>query len=235
VNERGDIVGTYQVPNLDEITNGFLWTPKDGFTDLGAFFPAAINNRGDIAGSCGDEARTWWHPCLWQNGRVTKIGEEWLYGAAGDVNERGEVVGQLLVYPFRWSAAGGTVMLPTDAGGRDVTAFAQAVNNRGDVVGFRYDYERTVPMRWSPRGEATVTDGLGLHATFSAVNASGWAAGRYTVEVGPNRYDWEAFLMSPRGEMTVLGRGYPVAINDGGSVLGMVEGAERQVVVWRRR
>ena len=56
VNDRGAVVGYFRV-GAAVAPRGFLWTAREGLTDLGpAFLPSAINNRGDIAGTCSVSA-----------------------------------------------------------------------------------------------------------------------------------------------------------------------------------
>lgn len=232
VNDRGDVVGTYQAPGLDETTAGFLWTRKAGFLDLGTFWPAAINNRGVMAGLCVEAEGS--HPCVWEDGRVTKLGEEWPYGSALDINERGQVVGQVLLSGFVWTPGAGIVLLPGSAQGPDVVTYGGAINNGGDVVGSQYNHPSTSPMRWSEWGEVGAIAPFEHDAVLVGINDGGWSIGRYGVEVEPGHFVWEAFLLSPAGEITDLGRGYPIAITNDGRIIGVSEAGEPRTVIWRR-
>jgi probable HAF family extracellular repeat protein len=109
VNEHGDVVGTStdDGPDGTVVTRGLLW--KDGRTiDLGNLggtgtAPAAINDNGQIVGtSTIASAVSESHPFLWENGRMTDLSAfrgdldfEPAFGSAGDINNRGQILGGL--------------------------------------------------------------------------------------------------------------------------------------------
>jgi len=99
---------------------------------LGGINPTAINDRGQVVGRCGRRA------CLWERGTTVDLGALAAdrESSAGDINNRGEIVG--------WSeTASGRIHAVRWNGGRiedldprpDGFSEAVAVNARGDIVG----------------------------------------------------------------------------------------------------
>ena len=136
INNHGTIVGhiVYKC-----IPSGFMWTEADGDVDLGGFVPNAINDRGQMAGSCVEELSQnfQFRPCFWEDdSSITDLSDGARFGAAFDINDRGEVVGQVELSAFVWSPRTGTVRLPTELPGQSV-ASAAAINDRGLIAGFR--------------------------------------------------------------------------------------------------
>ena len=87
INNLGQIVGWHK-PTWAKLPRGFLW--ENGITrDLGSgFLPRAINDRGQIVGSCGKRA------CVWESGKLTKLDELGYHDAvATAINERQQIVG----------------------------------------------------------------------------------------------------------------------------------------------
>jgi probable HAF family extracellular repeat protein len=87
INNLGQIVG-WRKPTWARLRRGFLW--ENGITrDLGSgFLPEAINDRGQIVGSCGKRA------CVWESGKLTKLDELGYHDAvAAAINERQQIVG----------------------------------------------------------------------------------------------------------------------------------------------
>jgi len=82
INNRGTIVGNI-VYNM--VPRGFMWSEADGFVDLGSFLPNAINDRGQIAGTCVEELSQnfqFW-PCFWEDGSITELGDGGRRAVAG--------------------------------------------------------------------------------------------------------------------------------------------------------
>jgi hypothetical protein len=232
VNDRGSIVGVL-LDASGEFVSGFLWTPRQGVIELGAFVPAAINNRGQISGSCF-EANGSGRPCLWEDGVRVELGDGVTYGAALAINERGEVAGQLELSAFVWSRRTGLMLLPSS--GPDHTTFAEGINNHTELVGAEFDgsSSKTFPVRWTRSGEIRTLPQF--EGPFLAINASGLAVGRYAVPVAEHRFDWVAFAETRGGTLVSLGFGLPLAVNDRGAILGTTgTGGNQRVVIWRIR
>jgi hypothetical protein len=232
VNNRDAIVGVLEHPG--DRSSGYLWTPENGVVDLGSFFPAAINDRGEIAGTCREDISSDPRPCLWEDGIVTVLGDGASFGGAFDISKRGHAAGQLLNAAFVWSRRAGLTLLPSSSGASGVISAALALNNSGEVVGFEApDGVVSTPVRWTRSGRVETFDSL-LRGTFVSINSSGLAVGRYLVEISEGVFDWYGFASTRRGDVLGLGPGIPVAVNDRGAILGMtvIDGAPR-VVVWR--
>jgi probable HAF family extracellular repeat protein len=108
MNDRGEIVGDRF------LGQGFVWSDGSA-TDLPTLggresFPAAINDRGWIAGVT-DTAAGAFRAVLYHDGAITELGSlGGGYGAARDVNEHAQVVGESLtasgvVHAFLWQKA----------------------------------------------------------------------------------------------------------------------------------
>ncbi len=97
INNRGQVVG-WRTGAGGKLSRGFLWE-NGGMVDLAGFMPAAINDRGQIVGSCSLRA------CVWQRGRITKLRDlGYSYPVATGINERQQVVGS--------GQAGGGQLMP---------------------------------------------------------------------------------------------------------------------------
>lgn len=149
INDAGQICGTGQ---FDGQSTSYRLTP-DGFLDeFGQSWPSLesfpfgggigglrINSDGDVAGQFGDVAAVYT-----ASGQLVTLG--FLYGAdnyseALDLNDSGQAVGFSGTNPgffraFRFEAGAGMIDLGYISADRGkVQAFAQAINNAGDVVG----------------------------------------------------------------------------------------------------
>jgi uncharacterized membrane protein len=166
-------------------------------------------------------------PYLWENGVLTELGGDAAYGIASDINERGQVVGQVLLGAFLWGARTGLTSLPSATGGPNAVSAAFAVNNSGEIVGFdSEDGVETYPVRWTRAGRV-ITFQLN-RGTFVALNDGGLAVGRY-----PVNSEWQAFASTRIGELIQLGAGIPVAVNNRGAIVGTASiDGENRVVIW---
>jgi probable HAF family extracellular repeat protein len=142
VNERGQVVGSSGI-------HAFLWqngtmrdiaTPTRG---LILFLASAVNNRGQIAGSClpaaaiGHNRPVVVRPCLWQNGTITVLPT--LPGSRSSlpraINDKGQIVGGVMEKdPSTWRAVIWESGKVTDLG-RGVGSMASDINERGQIVG----------------------------------------------------------------------------------------------------
>jgi len=137
INERGQIVGSSYTTKGD--WHAFLWQ-RGKMRDLGAFRVQAINNHGQIVGY--GEVGSHVHAVLWQNGKLRDLGT--LGGTdshAFAINERGQVVGKSKrppqggPYAFVWQDGKMTELL---TGGRYSSSAAVAINDHGQIVGWRF-------------------------------------------------------------------------------------------------
>ena len=172
INNRGSIVG-YVI--YDDIPGGFLWTEADGFIDLGSFVPNAINDRGQMAGSCFEGSLNV-APCFWEDGSVSDLRDGARHGGASGINDRGEVVGQVDLSAFVWSPRTGTVRLPTELPGQSV-ASASVINNRGLIAGVRSPSVARELALWTRDGDLET---LPIReAAPQSIDDRGWVVGWY--------------------------------------------------------
>lgn len=125
INDRGEVVGQSGVAG-DTTYHAFLWTKDKGMQDLGtlpgdvASAALGMNNKGQVVGGSVDSNGNG-PAVLWENGVITDLntlichGPSFLYlDYAGDINDRGEIVGQAIntntgaLVPF--------LAVPTDRG-----------------------------------------------------------------------------------------------------------------------
>lgn len=217
INSRGDIVGerygcTSYPWGYSCAPRGFLWNAQNGLVDLAGFTPAAINDRGEMAGIClGAQVPS---ACALYDGALT----EWRCdlpecgSSASGINARGDVVG------FRSTLDGTEAMLFL----RDGTQMslgegtAEDINDAGIIVG-----------RIGRVSSAAVWTGHGVfenvqHAAAWAVNARGEAVGVQFGD-GPNAaFFWDAthdvfVYLDPAGSGSEA-----TDINDRGDIVGTI-------------
>ena len=149
LNARGQIAGdsyTNDTPNPATgvpTTHPYLWQ-NGHMRDLGTLGGTQsltnwLNNKGEVVGQdniAGDQA---FHPFLWNGHHLRDLGTlGGDFGAANQVNDAGDVTGwatlpgDSVAHAFLWK--GGVLTDLTGAGSSQCTV-AQALNNRGQVVG----------------------------------------------------------------------------------------------------
>src|SRR5262245_6518030 len=147
INEPGQAIGISYINFTPNDTTGiptvhpFLWENAKmlDLGSLGGTFgePAALNNRGDVAGAMnlpGDEIT---HPFLWKQGTLTDLGTfGGSNGHATCINDAGDVVGVagfpggVLHDAFLWRKG---VMI--SLGNLGTTSYGHSINSKGQVVG----------------------------------------------------------------------------------------------------
>lgn len=121
----------YQLTDL-----GSLWTGD--FTT----YANGVNNHGDVVGNCSTNASGLGHAWVWSGGVLTDLGDALGGGdsQAYAINDQGDIVGTARVpgttnyNAIRWRKVGASYAM--DDLGRNgwPYAFAQAINNAGDIV-----------------------------------------------------------------------------------------------------
>jgi probable HAF family extracellular repeat protein len=213
INDRGQIVGTYGVLDVD--THGFLLDrrgPRGRFTKVdvpGAkgTQPQGINDRGQIVGkysevsgavSSGVPVRGF----VYDRGRYVRLDFPGARSSqAFDINDHGQVVGE---YTDANGAPHGYVwergrFRSIEAGG------ALAINNRGQITGVRQQPDGSlrgflldggrVTTFSVPGAQVTVPYGINDHGQVVGVSAS-----------SPTATTGSGFLRDPRGRVTAINR-----------------------------
>jgi hypothetical protein len=97
INDNGVVVGVWAACFGEDCDQrGFTWTLATGFRDLGSFVPRAVNNRGEMAGTCVDDFDS--SACVLKGGVVQPIplpDDPKVIGLieARAINEVGDVLG----------------------------------------------------------------------------------------------------------------------------------------------
>jgi probable HAF family extracellular repeat protein len=138
------------------MSHAFLW--QNGVTtDLGVLpgdlesGASAINNHGVIVGSSGrtdpETYETFYRPFIFENGTMTPISVPSITAYAGDINDYGVVVGTMrgsgaVSAWHAWIYANGVLtnlnaLKPAGTGLH--LAFANAINNAGEIIGLAMD------------------------------------------------------------------------------------------------
>ncbi len=201
------------------VTTGPLDNPLSyTVTDLGpAFFPAAINNNGQVA----DE-----HARIWDSGQTIDLG----YGTARDINDVGQVVGVI----WRPDAADHDAFVWQDADGNGqsdpgemqflggVTTHPLGINNSGQIVGFsKYTTYGFQAFLWQDGNMTNLgTFGTDTESSASAINDGGQVTGWSYMDNGEVRaFRWQNGQMSNLGALGDGTMGHD--INEQGQILGL--------------
>ena len=208
-------------------------TPRFTLTDLGAFVPAEINNKGQIVGFSFSL-----HAVLYEDDKLYDLSTlGGFYSEAYSLNNRGQVVGfswttrGCFCHAFLWEDGAMTDLTPlseypTLANGKGTSAYD--INDRGQIVGaVHIDGVVSGPVLWD-NGEIIPLGTLGgtLGEAYR-INNSGQIAG-WSYLAGDTSY--HAFLYTD-GTMMDLGTFGGTAseaksINDRGQVVGYATTAE---------
>lgn len=229
INNRRQIVGSYSTASG---SRGFLWSVDAGIIDLPAgFFPSAINNRGQIAGTCRDSL-TASEACVWEDGRLLRLGRLFetlpISSGAYDINERGHVTGESNGYPYLWTPKQGMRQL-SDV----VPSRGSALNNHDDVVGSLRAFRPIQAFHWE-RGHISTLD---PSSAAMGINERGWVVGTHSTSSGN-----KAFLWLPDDvviDLPTLGGSAvePTAINARGEIVGIAQDLQGfgHAVIWTVR
>jgi probable HAF family extracellular repeat protein len=197
-------------------------------TDLGWFWPGAINNKGEIAGIVINSSWSSTYLYLWAKGKLRNLGN--LVGNARvyGMNDLGQIVGTGLPHPGADESLSSFLfdssqILPIPTNG----LYSYGINNRGQIVGsgqkmvpgpygpvylehgFLYTPGRpTVDLTFPGAGEYSESDAYGINNLGQVVGYSAAAGGKFS-----------AYLFS-NGRMQPIGDFYPSHINDHGQIAG---------------
>ncbi len=237
INGQGAVIGVFQI---EEESQGFVWTPAGGAQDLGTLAagllgtqPLAINARGQIAGYLYTYSLN--HAFLWtRSGGLQDLGT-----LGGDIargvaiNDRGEVtgfscpaarvLGRCNMHAFLWTKSGGMQDLGTLGG---ANSQATAINAQGEVIGYSDTAGgATHAFLRRPHGGMQDLGTLGgPNSTATAINSSGEITGAADTTSGATH----AFLWRPHRRMQDLGtlggtNSNGTAINERGQITGSAD------------
>lgn len=218
INNLGDVIGNTP---LSSSFNGFLWSEKSGFTDLGDDYrPFGINDQGYVTGGTAYAAAA---AFLWQkdsSSPPTLIGS---LAAASGINSKGEIAGASQVYEASlsqaviWKSATDSINLSQRYG---QTGYARDVNTLGDVVGnfgnrsFLWD-ETTGLTYLAP--DATESTAWSINESGQVI---GWLSDSRLNRLGSSSFLWED------GELSIFdgpssGRSEAFGINKFAQIVGV--------------
>jgi probable HAF family extracellular repeat protein len=235
INSRGQAVGSAALGTGDN-ERAILW--QDGtLSDLGALpdYPlsaaAGINERGQIVGSATDGVRS--RAVLWADGAVTDLTPPgWAWCVAGDINNRGDIVGTCarpagfnVAVLWRDSVLTELGVLP---GSNE--SVATAINDAGVVIGSvrTTSEDRSTAFRWVA-GTMTalpVPPGTASTQAFD-INAAGTIVGMAAGPSGasPQPVVWRATGVAPLSGTWGRVIGEARGINNRGDVVGVTHGS----------
>lgn len=220
INNRGQIAGTAETPDLDAgcpasaphvISLPVLWEqgkprtlPTVGGDPDG--FAMAINDQGHAVGFSGTCTAAL-HGLLWENGTVVLLPDLGTGAIAESINDRGQIAGIIgsadgtTEFGALWQN-GVLTNLGTLPG--DFAAIATGINNRGQVVGSTLDsgFNWSHTFIWQD-GVMTSLDTLFPESSnlfpvmANKINERGQISGMAIVLSGPHTGDIHAFLATP--------------------------------------
>jgi probable HAF family extracellular repeat protein len=200
-------------------------------------YAAAINNLGHVAGYVAGPAEDGtlrWRPALWRDGQVIELGTlGGQYSVGTDLNDLDAVVGQShdvggRYQAFVWREG---EMTPLGPPAREVS-YAAAINNLGDVVGSAYGSDQAPGLHavlWQDGAEIDLGAPRNGYSVAFDINDAGDIVGHAVAE-GRHMTRWREAVVWRRGTRRRLGvlpgdrHSEAVAINQGGTVLGLCEG-----------
>jgi probable HAF family extracellular repeat protein len=240
LNNPGQVAGTSTTAAGE--THAFFWTAS-GMTDLGTLggtfsFAADINDRSQVVGTAATATGSQ-HVFLWEAGTLTDLGtpsnSSSDFSQAIAINGAGQVIGLAFnaagqLHSFLW--AGGQ---PTDLGGGSY-ALAQAINDRGQVVGEADVNGADVAFLWE-NGAMQTLPGLagGTNNSAVAINSQGWAAG--WTQLGSGALSAVLWVDGQPTALPGVGGSFTIAtaINDRGEIVGYGSDASGNLhaLLWR--
>jgi probable HAF family extracellular repeat protein len=238
MNDQGDVLA-----NVDnDVTAGRALLFHDGVPqDLGGFeaprpvaarstYATAWNARGQIVGASRADVVVpqidLFHPFIWENGVMRDLGSlgafqcgepprDCVIGEAVDINARGTVVGRVNGRAFVWE----------NGEMRDLGVYpgkftrAVAINDRGQILAVG----NNAYFVWD-HGDIQVIDAPnGMFA--STLGQHGEVVGQISTSDGVHAFVWE------NGQLTDLGPGRALAINQRGEIIGT---NGNRAIVWRK-
>jgi len=235
INAKGQIAGWFY---RDITLQGFLWSRREGFVDLGPFIPNAINDRGDIAGQCDISSPM---PCvLSASGVVRRLSvPDGGFGLAVDINNHGDVVGYVNVDPrshaaiWRRNQETFEILTPTPDDGYEFVV-AHDINDHGIIVGAVEQLGGLVrfPVIWDRTDTGTVVESVPGQATN--VNNHGMVTLFAESPLRTLIWDLRRHTFSELPSLGGLDQPFASGLNDRGVIVGSssTPAGENHAVIW---
>jgi probable HAF family extracellular repeat protein len=223
INDRGTIVGW----SARGAGSGGAFVYKNGkMTPIGFASSNArdINNRGQIAGSDGNQAVIWN-----EKGEARTLPTPancQYYTEADAINDRGEAVGGCSTFhdgwhSIRWDAKGN----PTDLG----PILVHSINNRGQIAGENLATTHAILItNGVTRDLGVLPNGAGSAA--NGVNDFGVVVGYASVDYTNSGFRWAHGTMTKLGDLAPYGATIAQAVNDRGHIAGT---SNMHAVLWK--
>ncbi|MEP6508021.1 MAG: Ig-like domain-containing protein [Gemmatimonadales bacterium] len=198
MNDNAQVVGRFQTGSTE---HAFLWSPSQGFVDLGALGSnnpndtpysnaTAISSIGEVVGESAGQAFRWTQSTgmegLWSLPQFFPTG----------INNKGEIVGSTYTErPMRWTRSAGVQLLETLPG---ESGSASAINDAGQIVGYKF--------KWSP---ITEDPDLGANQRQLGLHAMLWTSTGSTIldNCTGDQCAWSAHAISQDGRILISNRG----------------------------
>ena len=230
INDHGQAVGYSDINAGRYPIHAFLWTRGSGMQDLGTLgggysWAFGINENGQVVGGSGTAPYDAEHAFLWTRG----VGLQDLGGgSARDINDRGQIAGNVGRHAALWTSGAGMQDLGTLGG---PGSNARAINNHGQVVGssnyIPNDSSDGHAYLWTHGAGMQDLGTLGGTNSFAvAINDRGQVIGSATIASG----EYHPFLWTSRDGMQDLttllplddgwGHLYALDINNAGQIVG---------------
>lgn len=204
-------------------------------TDLGTLTVNAINDAGQIVGSNSGRA------ILWDKSKITDLGTLGRrYSYAYDINNKGQVVGQVMTkkniqHAFLWQ--NGVMKSLGTLGGSESVAYG--INNKGQVVGWANikkpgtTSEEVHAFLWNKGAMTSLGSGFA-----NSINNTGQVVGStYIDKKGTRAVLWEKGTMielavPPSGGYTIVTEAQD--INNNGTVIGSLNSGKGHALLWEK-
>jgi probable HAF family extracellular repeat protein len=211
INNLGQVAGTVRAD--DGLLHAVVWEPAAGIVrDLGPGAALAINDAGQVAGQASIDGVP--QDVVWDSDGVI-TGEFSNSMSISAINNAGQVAGSIPIgqgyfHAALWDAAAGVQDLGS-LGGRGESDASDAINDAGVVVGGSYNaagFQHA--FVWDSKGGMQDLTPNATESFAPGINNAGQIVGNA---------DGDAFL-AQGGKLTRLGPWVPLAINNGGQIVG---------------
>ncbi|HKO51741.1 MAG TPA: hypothetical protein VJV79_28720 [Polyangiaceae bacterium] len=226
VNDRDQVAGNAQAP--DGYHYAVVWDAQGRIHNLGTLggrdsHASGINNRGQVVGE-SENARGQYRAFIWHahTGMVDLGLPEGDFAYLHGINDSEVVIGAWVVnngpaQPFKWTREEGPSALDLLGG---ISGEAYDINARGEIVGYIYDQQQFVAVKWAGDRAWRVADLPGPSDAYPrAINQRGVIAGGDTTNSGSTAIRWTSSDRVERLSIDAI-QSDAFAINDSGAIAG---------------